>query len=91
MYLNPETLSNQSTPAHGLLKLNAEQEELYLAHNGFVRILSTDPVEIEADTEAWEAWKAEEAEKAAIPTPPTELEQLRADVDFLAAMGGVEL
>lgn len=91
MYLNPETLSNQSTPAPGLLKLNAEQESLYLAHNGFVRILSTDPVEIEADTEAWEAWKAEEAEKAAIPTPPTELEQLRADVDFLAAMGGVEL
>ena len=91
MYLNPETLSNQSTHAPGLLKLNAEQEELYLAHNGFVRILSTDPVEIEADTEAWEAWKAEEAEKEAIPTPPTELEQLRADVDFLAAMGGVEL
>ena len=91
MYLNPETLSNQRTPAPGLLKLNAEQEELYLAHNGFVRILSTDPVEIEADTEAWEAWKAEEAEKAAIPTPPRELEQLRADVDFLAAMGGVEL
>ncbi|HIT56467.1 MAG TPA: hypothetical protein IAA94_00690, partial [Candidatus Galloscillospira stercoripullorum] len=49
MYLNPKTLSNQSTPAPGLLKLNAEQEELYLAHNGFVRILSTDPVEIEAD------------------------------------------
>lgn len=25
------------------------------------------------------------------PAPPTELEQLRADVDFLAAMGGVTL
>lgn len=91
MYLNPETLSNQSTPAPGLLKLNAEQEELYLAHNGFVRILSTDPVEIQADTEAWEAWKAEEAEKEEIPVPPTEMEQLRADVDFIAALQGVIL
>ena len=91
MYLNPETLSNQSTPAPGLLKLTAEQEALYLAHNGFVRVLSTAPVEIETDTEAGEAWKAEEAGKEAIPTPPTELEQLRADVDFLAAMGGGEL
>lgn len=25
------------------------------------------------------------------PAPPTELEQLRADIDFLAALGGVEL
>lgn len=25
------------------------------------------------------------------PAPPTELEQLRADIDFLAAMGGIEL
>ena len=25
------------------------------------------------------------------PAPPTELEQLRADIDFLAAMGGVTL
>lgn len=25
------------------------------------------------------------------PAPPTELEQLRADVDFIAAMGGIEL
>lgn len=33
-----------------------------------------------------------EADRAAIPAPPpTAQEQLRADVDFLAALGGVEL
>lgn len=58
MYLNPNTLSNQSNPAPGLLPLTAEQEALYLQYNGFVKIISTDPVEIEPDVEAWEAWKA---------------------------------
>lgn len=60
MYLNPKTLSNQSTYAPGLLLLTPEQEQLYLEHNGFVRITSTNPVVIEADTDAWEAWKAEQ-------------------------------
>lgn len=33
-----------------------------------------------------------EAERAAIPAPPpSELERLRADIDFLYAIGGVEL
>lgn len=91
MYINPETLSNQSTPAPGLLPLTAEQEAMYLQYNGFVCITSTDSVEIEPDTEAWEAWKAEEAEKENIPPPPTELERLRADVDYLSVMTGVDL
>lgn len=60
MYLNPKTLSNQSTPAPGLLLLTAEQEQLYIAHNGFVKVISTNPVVIEPDIEAWEAWKAEQ-------------------------------
>jgi len=92
MYINPITLTNQSTYAPGLLTLTPEQKSVYLKHNGFVRILSTDPVEIEADTEAWEAWKKAEAEKPG-PEPqlPTELEQLRADVDYLSAMTGVML
>jgi len=41
------------------------------------------------NTEAWEAWK-----DGLPPEPepePTEAERLRADVDFLAAMTGVEL
>lgn len=92
MYLNPITLSNQSTYAPGLLLLTPEQEQLYIEHNGFVRVLSANPVVIEADTKAWEEWKKAEAEKPEPePQPPTELEQLRADVDFLAAMGGVTL
>lgn len=60
MYLNPKILSNQATYAPGLLPLTAEQEQLYLEHNGFVKVISTNPVVIEADTEAWEAWKAEQ-------------------------------
>ena len=91
MYINPITLTNQSTYAPGLLPLTPEQESVYLEHNGFVRITSTDPVEIEADTEAWEAWKKAETEKPAPVTPPTELEQLRADVDYLSAMTEVML
>ena len=71
MYLNPDTLSNQSTPAPGLLELTPEQEAVYLAHNGFVRVVSTDPVVIEADTEAWEAWKQAEAEKPVVEPAPT--------------------
>ena len=71
MYINPKTLSNQSTPAPGLLLLTPEQEQLYLEHNGFVKVVSTNPVVIEADTEAWEAWKAAEAEKPAVEPEPT--------------------
>lgn len=71
MYINPITLSNQSTYAPGLLLLTPEQEQLYLEYNGFVRITSTDPVVIEADTEAWEEWKQAEAEKPVIEPEPT--------------------
>lgn len=60
MYLNPETLSNQATYAPGLLLLTAEQEQLYIEHNGFVKVISTNPVVIEPDIEAWEAWKAKQ-------------------------------
>ncbi len=58
MYIHPETLSNQSTPAPGLLELTPEQEAIYRQYNGFITITSTDPVEIEPNTEAWETWKA---------------------------------
>jgi hypothetical protein len=78
MYINPVTLSNQSTPAPGLLPLTAEQEAIYLQYNGFVRVISTDPVEIEPDIEAWESWKAEEAGKAQVVQPPTLEERLTA-------------
>lgn len=42
MYLNPETLSNQSNPAPGLLPLTAEQEQTYLQCNGFVKLTIED-------------------------------------------------
>lgn len=60
MYINSKTLSNQSTYAPGLLLLSPEQEQLYIEHNGFVKVISTNPILIEADTEAWEAWKAKQ-------------------------------
>lgn len=91
MYINPETLSNQSTLAPGLLELTPEQEATYLQYNGFVRVISTDPVEIEPDTEAWEAWKAEEAEKAQVVQPPTLEERTSALEAAMLSMMGVSV
>lgn len=68
MYINPVTLSNQSTPAPGLLPLTAEQEAMYLQYNGFIKVTNTNPVEIEPDTESYEAWKA---------TQPNPLDSIR--------------
>lgn len=59
MYINPNTLSNQSNPAPGLLELTDEQAAVYTQYNGFIRITSTDPVEIEPDMEAYQEWCAE--------------------------------
>lgn len=89
MYLNPETLSNQSNPAPGLLPLTAEQEAMYLQYNGFVKITSTDPVTIEPDTEAWEAWKQEEAEKPPVVEQPTLEERTSALETAMLSMMGV--
>lgn len=89
MYINPETLSNQSNPAPGLLPLTAEQESTYLQYNGFVRITSTDPVEIEPDTEAWEAWKQAEAEKPPVVEQPTLEERASALESAMLSMMGV--
>lgn len=86
MYINPITKSNQSNPALGLLPLTAEQEALYLQYNGFVKIISTDPVEIEPDTEKWEAWKAEEAAKPRPEQLPTLEERTAAIEAVLLAM-----
>lgn len=57
MYINPVTLSNQSTPAPELILLTPEQEAMYLQYNGFIKVTNTNPIEIEPDTEAYEAWK----------------------------------
>lgn len=69
----------------------------FYAHNGFVildirQLEGVDTVtSYRPNTEAWEAWKQAEADKPQPETEPTETERLRADVDFLAAMAGVEL
>lgn len=86
MYLNPKTLSNQSNPAPGLLPLTAEQEAMYLQYNSFIRITSTNPVEIEPDVKAWEAWKAEEASKPQPEQQPTLKERTAAIEAVLLAM-----
>lgn len=91
MYINPVTLSNQSNPAPGLLELTAEQEALYRQYNGFIRIISTDPVTIEPDTEAWEAWKAAEAEKPPVVAKPTLEERTAALEAAMLSMMGVSL
>ena len=78
------------------IPLTDEQADMLVRHNGFVSITSEPDPEMEGstvtvvpNTEAWEAWKSSLPPQ---PEPePTEAERLRADVDFLAAMTGVEL
>lgn len=64
MYLNPETLSNQSHWVPGLIELTPEQEQIYLQHNGFVLVAEDEESEngysITPDIEKWESWKAEQ-------------------------------
>lgn len=64
MYLNPETLSNQSHWVPGLIELTPEQEQVYIQHNGFVLVAEDEESEngysITPDTGKWEAWKAEQ-------------------------------
>ena len=86
----------QSTPFDGAIPLTDEQADMLVQYNGFVVITGEpDPdtegsaVTVAPNTEAWEAWKSSLPPQ---PEPePTETERLRADVDFLAAMTGVEL
>ena len=86
----------QSTPFDGAIPLTDEQADMLVQYNGFVVITGEpDPdtegsaMTVAPNTEAWEAWKSSLPPQ---PEPePTEAERLRADVDFLAAMAGVEL
>lgn len=104
MYINPITLSNQSTPAPGLLLLTPEQEATYLQYNGFVKLTIEDVAvqdsgndytvqkritNLEPDTEAWEAWKQAEAEKPPVLAQPTQEERLAALESAMLSMMGV--
>ena len=86
----------QSTSFDGAIPLTDEQSGMLVQYNGFMVIsMEPDPdtegstVTVAPNTETWEAWKSSLPPQQ--EPKPTETEQLRADVDFLAAMAGVEL
>lgn len=63
----------------------------FYQYNGFVTLTVENGVvtAVTPNAEEWEAWKA--AQLATEPEPVSEVEQLRADVDFVAVMTGVTL
>ena len=52
-YPNPK-----GQPFPGCIPVDDAYLQTIIQYNGFVTIVSTDPVVIEPDVEAWEAWKA---------------------------------
>lgn len=105
MYLQPIPNSDgsysapQSNPFPGAIPLTDEQAQMVVDYNGFVTVTSHEETivedftktvyEITPNLEAWEKWKASQSEPEEIP--PSKEEQLRADVDYLALMTGVDL
>ena len=89
----------QSNPFPGAIPLTDEQVDLLVQYDGFVTITSAKEeyeegffrtvYTVEPNLEAWEEWKASQSEPEEIP--PSKEEQLRADVDYLALMTGVDL
>lgn len=85
-----------SMPFTDWLALTDEQVTMLIQYNGFVIITNEPDEDIEGSSvtvtpnlEAWEKWKASQPEPEEIP--PSKEEQLRADVDYLALMTGVDL
>lgn len=105
MYLQPIPNSDgsysapQSTFFKNAIPLTDEQAQMVVDYNGFVTITSAEEeyeegffrtvYTVEPNLEAWEKWKASQSDPEDIP--PTKEEQLRADVDYLALMTGVDL
>ena len=89
----------QSNPFPGAIPLTDEQAQMVVDYNGFVTVTSHEETivedftktvyEVTPNLEAWEKWKAAQPDPEEIP--PTKEEQLRADVDYLALMTGVDL
>lgn len=81
----------QSNPVPGLLVFPDDLMPEFLQYNGFVTldIVNESVVDITPNTEAWSAWIASRPETA--EEAPSEIEQLRADLEFIAIMTGVEL
>lgn len=97
MYISPETLSNQSNYAPGLVYFPDEFLPEYFKEGkraaGFVEIEhdSTKVTSCVWDEEAYQAWCEANPEQPEPEPEPTKLEQLRADVDYIAMETGVEL
>lgn len=93
MYINPTTLSNQSNKAPGLILLSTEQEKMYLDNHSCIKVVSQEPVVIEVDEDKLKAWEEMQANQAIQEqqTNPLSNQQLRADIDYISAMTGVDL
>lgn len=78
-------------PDHYYSVHDSVDTSVFYEYNGFVSIESDGRTvtEMSPNTEAWEKWKA------SLPEPeepaPTAEEQMRADIDYIAAMTGVDL
>lgn len=83
VYPNPKL-----EPFQGSIELDEAQSEMFLAYKGCVRVVSQNPVVIEPNEETWKDWQGVDDSGE---LPPTETEQLRADIDYIALMTGVEL
>lgn len=86
----------ESNPFPEAIPLTEEQVDLLVQYDGFVTITQEPDKDIEGsfvtiipNTEVWEKWKASQPEPEEIP--PSKEEQLRADVDYLALITGVDL
>ena len=102
LHLEPNPSGGYSAPqtiyAPGLLAFPDEFMPVFYPEDkqaaGFVTIQHDGETVTDCrwNEEAYQAWLAALPEPVDPPEPPpTELEQLRADVDFLAAMQGVSL
>lgn len=47
----------KNQPFPGCIELNDEQASVFFEYNGFVTV-TTEPVTVKPNVEAWEAWKA---------------------------------
>ena len=82
----------QSHPSGEVYALPDELLSDYIACMGFALLTIGEDGEtvtaVTANAEALEAWRAEHPDNPEPEPEPTETDKLRADVDFLLAMGG---
>ena len=80
----------QTTPFKNALVLPDEFLGQYIECSGFVKVTHENGVitSITPNTEALETWRANQTEEIA---QVSAMDQLRADVDYIAIMTGVEL